>query len=212
MQRFTGPGWRVGGAIGAWLIFAFFFTGLYLGAGMLQGLGGFCATGGPYVIETECPAAVGIFVSLGVPGIFLAAGVAIVLQRGFATPLVVWGWPILFVGLGIQFLMWIPQGAVFVGLLCGILFVVMGLAPLVLELRAGPRRALLGRTNAFDVPFDDREGRPRTIYGYTRVDGTETVAPTPGDWALSLGLTAASIAVGVSLALSAFGAVAVSGG
>ena len=73
--------------------------------------------------------------------------------------MLVWGWPILFVGLGIGFFQMIPLGGVFVGMLCGILFVVMGLAPLMFELRAGPRRIVLGKTNVRDQRFTDKRER-----------------------------------------------------
>ncbi|MBX3195265.1 MAG: hypothetical protein KF727_09245 [Microbacteriaceae bacterium] len=207
-RRFVGPGWRIGGAIGAWLVFAFCFTTLYLAAAELQGLGGFCASGGPYVIETQCPDAVAIFMPVSMWGIFLAAGIAIVFQRGFATPLLVWGWPILFIGLGIQFLMWIGQGAIFVGLLCGILFLIMGAVPLFIELRAGLQRPLLGRTSAFDVRFIEREGLPRTFYMFGRDEQGEAIAPTAGDWALSLGVFVVAAGGGVLLGLLAFAAAA----
>ena len=80
-------------------------------------------------------------------------------SRLFAAPVLIWSWPILFIGFAIQFFAWIPLGAVFVGILCGTLFLIMGLAPLIFELRAGPRRLVLGRSNANDVPFTENARR-----------------------------------------------------
>ncbi len=84
----------------------------------------------------------------------------------------------------------------------------MGLAPLIFELRAGPRRIVLGKTNVQGVRFRDREGAPRTFYAFGRDDPSETVPPTPGDWLLGLVIWIGSIAVGVWLGVHAFIAVA----
>ena len=207
MTRFAGARWRVPGAFLAWLLFAASFTYLLLASGALGSMGGFCASGGPYEISVECTNAI-MLMPLTFLGIFLAAAIAFVFQGGFAAPLLVWGWPILFVGLGAQFFWQIQYGAVFVGILCGTLFVVMGIAPLIFEFRAGPRRIILGRSNVNDVRFTDREGAPRTFYAFGRVDPGTTTTPTAADWALSLGVTAASIALGVWLGMLAFGAAA----
>ncbi|MCU1417801.1 MAG: hypothetical protein JWP32_1975 [Schumannella sp.] len=200
-SRFAGPAWRIPGAIAAWLMFTFCFTLLYQASGVLSGLGGFCASGGPYVIETPCPDTVVWAFPVGFIGVVLSWGIGLYLQRGFSAPVIVWGWPILFVGLGIQFFFMIALGAVLVGILCGTLFVLMGLAPLVFELRAGPRRVILGKTNVRDVRFTDKPGAPRTFYAFGRDDAAVTAVPTPGDWLLSLLVSSGSIAAGVALGL-----------
>jgi hypothetical protein len=170
---------------------------------MLSDIGGFCASGGPYVIETECPDTLFWSFPVGFFAVFISWGIGYLFQRGFAAPVIVWGWPILFVGLGIGFFQLIPLGGVFVGILCGVLFVLMGIAPLIFELRAGPRRIVLGKSNVRDVLFTDKPGAPRTVYSFGRHDPAETVAPTPGDWLLSLVVTFGSIVVGVVLGLLA---------
>lgn len=211
MHRFRGPGWRVAGSALSWLLFAFSFTALYQAAAVVSGLGGFCASGGPYVIETECPESVIVFAPLAFPGIFLAAGLALVFARGFGTPLVVWGWPILFVGLGWNFLDTALKGAAD-GWFLAVLFFVMGATPLVWELRGGLRRVLLGSHDVRDRRFVERENVPRTIYTMTRPDrGEEVVEPTFGAWVLSLGTFLVSAGLGVYLALTAFAAIAASG-
>jgi hypothetical protein len=201
--RFAGPSWRIPGAIVSWVLFMFGFTLLYISASILTTLGGFCASGGPYVIQTQCPDTLIWAFPAGFFAVFISWGLAFLFQKGFAAPVLVWGWPILFVGLGIGFFQMIPLGGVFVGLLCGILFLIMGLAPLIFELRAGPRRIVLGKTNVRDQRFTEKEGAPRTVYAFGREDPGVTVAPTPGDWLLSLVVTIGSIAVGVVLGILA---------
>ena len=200
--RFAGPAWRIPGAIVSWVLFMFGFTLLYLSASILTTLGGFCASGGPYVIETQCPDTLIWAFPVGFFSVFISWALAFFFQKGFSAPVLVWGWPILFVGLGIGFFQMIPLGGVFVGILCGTLFVLMGVAPLIFELRAGPRRIVLGRTNVRDQRFTEKPGAPRTVYAFSRVDG-ETVAPTPGDWLLSLVVSVGSIALGVVLGILA---------
>jgi hypothetical protein len=199
--RFAGPVWRIPGAVVAWLLFTFSFTLMFLAAGVLGGLGGFCASGGPYVIETECPDIVLWALPAGFFGLFIAAALGWVFQRGFSAPVIIWGWPILFIGFSFQFFAMIPLGAVFVGILCGGLFLLMGLLPLLFELRAGPRRLVLGRTTVRDVPFTEKPDAKRTVYVFGRSDPAAMVAPTAGDWLLSLACSLGGIAAGLSLAL-----------
>ncbi len=208
MNRISGPGWRLLGAIGSWVLFTFCFTLLFQSTAVLAGLGGFCASGGPFVIETECPESVVVFAPLSVLGGLLAVALGLFLARGFAAPLVVWAWPILFVGLGIQFAVsaFQPGGIVF-GVLA-VLFILMGLAPLIFELRAGPRRIVLGKTSLQGVRFRDREGAPRTFYAFGRDDPGETVAATPRDWLLGLVVWVGSIALGVGLGILTFSSAA----
>ncbi|MEZ5189817.1 MAG: hypothetical protein R2717_02260 [Schumannella sp.] len=57
-MKFSGPLWRVAGSFASWFLFTLCFTLLFLGSTVVMGLGGYCASGGPYVIETQCPDAV----------------------------------------------------------------------------------------------------------------------------------------------------------
>ena len=209
MNRITGPGWRIAGAILSWLLFTFCFTLLFQATALLAGLGGFCASGGPYVIATECPDSLIVFPTLSILGGLLAVAIGLFVARGFAAPLVVWAWPILFVGLGIQFgLAAFQPGGITFGVLA-VLFIVMGLVPLLFELRAGPKRIILGKTNLNDVRFRDREGAPRTFYAFSREDPATMVAATPVDWALALVIWAGSVALGVWLGIQVFASQAV---
>ena len=196
----NGPAARIVGSAFSWLLFTTSFTLLYLSAGVVMGLGGFCARGGPYVIETQCPDSVVLFTPLSIFGALIAVAIGLVLARGFGSPLVIWAWPILFVGLGIDFLLasFIPGGVS--NLIVGIVFIVMGLVPLVIVLRIGAARLLVGTTNAHDRPF--RDGRGATpIFTVARTGADRDAAPaTAGDWALALGISVPSILVGLWLA------------
>jgi hypothetical protein len=200
MRLMNRPVARVLGSAASWLLFTVSFTLLYQVSAMVMGLGGFCASGGPYVIETQCPDAVVIFAPLSIFGGLIAAAIGLFFARGFGTPLVIWAWPILFVGLGIAFLLasFVPGGVT--NLVVGIVFLVMGLVPLVIVLRVGAARLLIGTTNARDRPFRDGRG-PTPIFNIGGGAGDENAAPaTVGDWALALGISVPSILVGVWLA------------
>jgi hypothetical protein len=204
MSRFAAPQWRVLGSIASWLLFTICFTLLYMGSATVMGLGGFCASGGPYVIQTECPDAVVAYVPLSIFGGLAAAAIGAIFAQGFGTPLISWAWPILFCGLGAAFLIasTAPGGITF--LIIGIMFVIMGLVPLVLEFRASAQRVFLGSTNASDVKFEEG-GRAR--YSPTQLthwgarETSDIVVPGVGDWALSLGILVASVGLGIYLAL-----------
>lgn len=201
MTRFSGPLWRIAGSLGSWLLFALCFALLYRGSATVMGLGGYCASGGPYVIETECPDAVILFVPLSIFGGIAAVGIGLILARGFGAPLISWAWPTLFIGLGIAFLIasTVPGGISF--LICGVLFVVMGAVPLYLEVRASVRALFLGTTNAADVPFTaDESARTGLLHIPSRRSDADAVAPTAGDWTLSLGILVAGVGLGVYLA------------
>jgi len=200
----NGPSARVLGSVVSWLLFTLSFTLLYQVSAVVMGLGGFCASGGPYVIETECPEAVVVFAPLSIFGGLAAAAIGLLFARGFGTPLVIWAWPVLFVGLGIDFLAasFLPGGVA--NVVVGIVFVVMGLVPLVIVLRVGAARLLIGTTNVHDRPFRDGRG-PTPIFSVGRTADEEGAEPaTAGDWALALGVSLPSIIAGVWLGLLVF--------
>ena len=203
MKRFAGARWRIPGAIVAWVLFMFSFTTMVLAAGAVAGLGGFCANGGPYVIETQCPGAVVAFVPLSIFGGLAAVALGAIFAQGFGTPLLAWAWPVLFVGLGIASLIssTMPGGITF--LLIGVLFVVMGAVPLVLEFRVSPQRLFLGSTNAADTRFAENARAGWSPTQFTQYGSRESGQPIPataGDWVLSLGILVASVALGIYLA------------
>jgi hypothetical protein len=201
--RFQSPLWRVLGSGVSWLLFTFCFSLLYLGSSTVMGLGGYCASGGPYVIETECPEAVVATMPLSIFGGLAAVALGVFLTRGFGMPLVSWAWPVLFVGLGAGFLIAAAQPGGITFLIVGVLFVVMGAAPLVLEVRASVRALFLGTTNVAGVKFA-HSGRGRPSYLQFNGSGTresdEAVTPTIGDWTLALGIAIVAIGLGIYFA------------
>ncbi len=191
----------------------FCFVALYQVAAVVSGLGGFCASGGPYVIETECPESVVVLAPVSVPGMFVAGALAVALARGFGTPLITWAWSILFVGLGIQFAMSALRGDA-TGILLAILFIGMGAVPLVWVLRTGPVAAFVGTHTVRDEPLTGLGEGPRTLFTLARGPREEPAATVPltaGRVALSLGIPLLAIALGTWLALAAFRALALAG-
>jgi hypothetical protein len=203
-MRLTGPLWRVTGSVVSWALFTFCFTLLFLGATTVMGLGGYCASGGAYVIEVECPEAVAVTMPLSIFGGLAAVALGVIFARGFGVPLVAWAWPILFVGLGAGFLVvgvlaFASGGITFV--IIGVLFVAMGLVPLVIGLRAAPRELFLGTTNASDVAFS-RTDEVRRAFVPVRFRGSlpeGELEPTALDWLASILLFAVSAGAGVWL-------------
>jgi hypothetical protein len=212
MSRFDAPGWRLAGSVLSWAMFAFFFGGLYQTAAVVIGLGGYCASGGPYVIETECPDAVVVFAPLGVFGMFAAAGVALLLARGFGVSLVAWAWPILFVGLGSQFIEGAVGGiSVISNLLVGVMFVVMGVAPVWFVIGSKALvPTLVGSVNLAGARFA-YEGKSRRYFGLTPTEAEVDTTPNAFDWILALGLWLASAGLGAVLSVLAFTAVGSAG-
>jgi hypothetical protein len=212
MSRFDTPVWRLVGSVVSWASFVFFFLGLYQAAGLVMGLGGYCASGGPYVIETECPQSVILFAPLGIFGFFVSAGIALAVARGFGVSLVAWAWPIMFVGLGIQFFLGAAAGqGVISNSIVGALFVVMGLAPVWFVVSSKTLVPTLVGSRSITGDRFVYDGKARRYFGLTPTEGGVETTPTPRDWALSLGLWAASVALGAWLSLVAFAAVAAAG-
>jgi hypothetical protein len=230
----TSPLWSYLGSAASWLLFTFCFTLLVGGAITVMGLGGFCASGGAYVIQTQCPDVVTWSTPLSIFGGLIAVGIGVFAARGFGTPLVSWAWPILFIGLGLAF-----AGAGIVSGLDGIvfdllavMFILMGGVPLVLELRAGPQPFFLGSTNADGTRFISRDTGHRSLYSFAEASernqpypglqaadlpapdqdaapgsgASGPISPTARDWALSLGILIVFGGLGVYLALQIFAA------
>jgi len=212
MSRFNAPGWRFAGSVVSWLLFAFFFGGLYQTASVVIGLGGYCASGGPYVIETECPEAVVVFAPLGIFGMMAAVGIALAVARGFGVSLIAWAWPILFVGLGIQFILGAVGGVgIISNALIGVMFIVMGLAPVWFVIRSkAVVPTLVGSVNVLGERFA-YDGTARRYFGLTPTEAEVETAPTPLDWVIALGLWLVSAGLGAWLSLVAFNAVGSAG-
>lgn len=75
-----------------------------LGLLALLDVGGFCAEGGPYVIEQRCPTGVLPAVGLGVPLLFVVGFAYVLALPTSWKPLIGLAWPVLFVALAVSFL------------------------------------------------------------------------------------------------------------
>jgi Short C-terminal domain len=149
---------------------AFTLTILWLSMRLVLGIGGFCASGGPYVPAVECPDAVIALTPLSIFGLFLFGGLALwggaQLGAGWAG-LISLAWPALFLSLGWNFLEFglNPPGAepgelAWGWLICAVVFGVMGGVPLAFGIW-GLREAMRGRSDA-----------SRSTYGTRRVAAT----------------------------------------
>jgi hypothetical protein len=167
------------GAMSAYLIgmggLAFTLTILWLSMRAVMGIGGACASGGPYVPAVECPDAVVLLTPLSIFGIFIFGGLAAwggANLGGRWIALIALGWPALFLSLGWNFLEFgfnppggKPGELEWSWLFCGVIFVLMGGIPLLIGIRgamevAGSHRAyvggrvLVGPKSGFDAMRD----------------------------------------------------------
>lgn len=192
------PSWRnapivrVLGSALSWFLFGLSFTMLFQVSFTVMSLGGSCASGGPYEIAVECPAEVVAFAPLSIFGGVISVAIAIFFARGFGTPLLSLAWPILFIGLGAAFLLTMDV----VGLVIGVLFVLMGLAPLVIELRGSVQRVLIGQRAADGTQFYEGEGARRSFMSMSKPNPEGAVRPNAGHWALALGVSIVSGGLG----------------
>ena len=127
-------------------------TLLFLGMRAVMDVGGFCAEGGPYVIETQCPEGaagatlLGIFG--GLAGLFLAIWKGAAIGER-AVGVLFLAWPALFGVIGLNFLVYgfdppgDGAGWAWGWLICGVVFWVMAFGPLLLAW-SGARAAHAG--------------------------------------------------------------------
>lgn len=139
-------------------------------AASVLSVGGSCGSGGAYEIATPCPsgawmAPVGLFVGLVGLGFYL-------LRRPAGSPqLLILAWPALFGSLGVQFLRAATSESGAYGFwLCGIVFLVMAAAPLLLVMggRGAMVQLLVGDGRAEPERIEDKS---RGIAGF-EADGT----------------------------------------
>jgi hypothetical protein len=83
-----------------------------------------------------------------------------------------------------------------------VLFVVMGLVPLVIGLRADPRELFLGTVNVAGIAFARLEGARRSFQSFRFRGGPPEgeVVPTAQDWLTSIVLVIVSAGGGIYLA------------
>lgn len=152
-------------------------TVLFLSMRAVMSVGGYCASGGPYGIAVECPDQVVVLlplsIVLGIVAAFVYAYASSQLPGPRLWPLL---WPALFLSLGWNFMEFAvadgDSGVVWGWLICGVVFVAMGLLPLWLVLSKGALRALLWSDAPSAVPVD-----PYRETGYPAASTRR--APTP---------------------------------
>ncbi len=121
-------------------------TMLWSGMRLVLGVGGACAQGGAYEIATPCPDGVVAMVPLGILGSIVALGIYLIVTPG-PRGVVALAWPALFVSLGYNFLEFAfdppapAHAPVWGWLIPGVVFVVMGLGPLMLFVSRDTLRA-----------------------------------------------------------------------
>ncbi len=162
------------------------------------------------MIETECPDAVVATTPLSIFGGLAAVALGTFLARGFGTPLVSWAWPILFVGLGAAFLIASAQPGGITFLIVGVLFVAMGLVPLVLEVRASVQQSAArnDERRRCEIPGRARAAGRRSCSSAAGTGRSRTTASPrrAGDWTLALGIAIVAIGLGIYLATQLFAA------
>lgn len=190
------PVTRIAGSFISWFLFTTSFGLLLQLSLVVMSLGGSCASGGPYEIAVECPdniwfVPVSIWVGLG------SVALSAFLVRGFGMPLLSWAWPVLFVGLGGAFLAAFVTAGDIVGLIIGVMFVVMGMVPLVIELRASARRLVLGQFSPDGRQFAEGDRARRGLILRATPNPEGAIAPTAAHWALGVGIPVLGIVAGV---------------
>lgn len=198
---------RIAGSLLSWSLFTLSMTLLVKSSLAVMTLGGSCASGGPYVIAVECPDAVAAFTPLSIFGGLAAVGIALFFSLGFGVSLVDVAWTVLFVSLGGAFLYSFTEFGQVDGLVVGILFLLMGLAPLVILIRAGLREMVLGTINVRGQKFARDYGTNFRLIPRPHSAVEATVEPTAADWLLSLGLFAVAVLGGYALAEILYAAV-----
>lgn len=134
------------GFLTSWFVLAFAVTVLYVGFMRVLEVGGYCAEGGPYVIETHCPPGTIAAIPLSIFGLFIAAGLSF-LAGGLGTPAYAYLWTILFGSLGTGFAIAAkksPDGAVG-WIICAVMFILMAVSPLIVIVKTAPRSMLGSR-------------------------------------------------------------------
>lgn len=198
------PAVRVLGSAASWFLFSLSFTLLFQVSITVMSLGGSCASGGPYDIAVECPDNVAAFAPLSIFGGLIAVAISALLAQGFGTPLTTWAWPILFIGLGSAFMLAFIFGQDITGLIIGVMFIVMGAIPLVLEFRGSVQRVFIGLRDARGARFYEGPNARRSLLSVGEPNPEGSVPPTAGNWLAALAITIASIALGYVLGVAWF--------
>ncbi len=198
MDDLTGPGRRFTAAdlflylVGVFGL-SFAITGIWLGMRAVMDIGGSCASGGPYAIETTCPNGVDVLMFVAFPLGFFSAGLMLWkgsrMGPGYAG-LVALAWPVLFLSLGWNFLEYafrspFGQGVELGWLIPGIIFVIMGGVPLAGWIAARGHGPVVPGVRGTTTPIELNElasaMRQVSLRAGTRGASTTTVADALAD-------------------------------
>ena len=143
-------------------------TLIFLSMRAVMDVGGFCAEGGPYEIQTHCPEGTALLMPLSIFGGLGSAALAGWKGAQIGGPfagLVALAWPALFISLGWNFLeygLWPPtdDGIVWGWLIPGVIFEAMGIVPLLGLL---PSRRAFDWTGSADPPVALTSARKRLL-------------------------------------------------
>jgi hypothetical protein len=145
--------------------FAFCLACLYLGMREILKLGGFVASGGPYVIAHQAPGWIWLFpvcILLMVMSILLAVFTG---AMSGSPNLMVLSWSALFISLGWNFLEFgfgigMGGGVAWGWVICAALFIPMGAFPLVMAVRLLAKGARRSRDESWTSGPSDRDAAP----------------------------------------------------
>jgi hypothetical protein len=180
----------------SWYLFALSFVLLIFAVLAVGAIGGTCASGNTaYVIAVQCPAAAIDFLPWCIFTGLIAVAIGVAFAGGIGISTRVFAWPILFCGLGGFFLLGGVFGGEVVGWLLGTMFIVMGLVPLVIELRASVQRVFLGSFNLRGMQFYEGPKAQPSFSSRTLPNPPGAIRPSFANWAFSiLGFLVASLA------------------
>lgn len=147
-------------------------TILFLGMRSVMAIGGYCASGGPYVIAQKCPDGAWLIPVGIIVGLIAAFGYAMAAAKLPGPRLWPLLWPALFLSLGWNFLEFglnppVGDGVAWGWLICAITFFVMGAAPLAFILSRAGLHAVFWADAPSQVPVDPYRG-----VGYPPRSGT----------------------------------------
>ncbi len=197
------------GAAFSWLLFTFSFTTLYLTAFTVMSIGGYCASGGPYQIEVQCPDNVLAFTPWNIFGGMHRRSLSRCSSRrirnatralGMADPLHRPEHPFFYSAV---------YGA-WGNIVIGLMFAVMGLGAVWIFFKGGGLRlGLLGKPQHPGQQLHRRRQRQAGVPPDRPPAGasaTRRWTRTRGDWMLALGVTVIAGGSGIYLALLAWDA------
>jgi hypothetical protein len=194
------PAKRVAGCFVSSLLYAGSLTALLLACLAVVDLGGYCATGGPYVTRQVCGPEVAYVPPVAILAAVVATGFALGWARGFGPALAALVVPVLFTALGVVFVvggLTGPRSFLPSAIICAPFFLLVGLGLLKLLAGQGLRWMVVGTRGTDGAALDhtpwneDRRGhvRPATARDWLVALGTSL----PG---LGLGTAAAVLVVG----------------